>query len=277
MHQARPRRLSGLSAIVAPVLGLWVVTGAAFGQPNVSPKSLSFACPGALTQTVSVTSTPSGQSWAAASDGGIPGLSITPRSGSTPGSFSVAIDCSAGLSPSPIPYESQITVQVGAAFLVILVDLTVNSCISVSPPSLALSWTEGSPAPPTQSLKVTSGCGVQTLTAVASSTPPGWLSVSPTSGTTPADLSIYINPTGLSPGASYTGSITVTSSGSSQTIRISLTVTNAPTLTVSPASLLFSYETSSAGKSAEPADLRDGQRRKSIFHCGTLGKLDNRQ
>ena len=35
-------------------------------------------------------------------------------------------------------------------------------------------------------------------------------------------------------GELYTGSITVTSSGSSQTIRISLTVTNAPTLTVAP-------------------------------------------
>ena len=107
MHQARPRRLSGLSAIVAPVLGLWVVTGAAFGQPNVSPKSLSFACPGALTQTVSVTLSTLWRVIGSTSNRSIPGFFIYSSSlGSTPCIFWVAIDCSAGLSPSPIPSYS---------------------------------------------------------------------------------------------------------------------------------------------------------------------------
>src|SRR2546425_725900 len=53
----------------------------------------------------------------------------------------------------------------------------------------------------------------------------------PGSGTTPQSLSVSVNPAGLSPG-SYSGTITITSGGLTQTITVSFTVTGVlPTIT----------------------------------------------
>jgi uncharacterized protein (TIGR03437 family) len=64
-----------------------------------------------------------------------------------------------------------------------------------------------------------------------------WLSLSPSSGTTPAAIDVQITPgTVLSPGP-YTGSITITSQGllnNTTTIPISLTITSSSSVTISP-------------------------------------------
>jgi hypothetical protein len=66
-----------------------------------------------------------------------------------------------------------------------------------------------------------------TFTAASNAT---WLSVSPTSGSAPATLSVQPNISGLAAGT-YTGTITVTpNAGQAQTISVTLTVTG-PTLT----------------------------------------------
>lgn len=85
---------------------------------------------------------------------------------------------------------------------------------------------QGKGNPPSQSVTVyNEGTGTLSWTASSDST---WLSASPNSGTTPATVSISVNPAGLAAGT-YTGTITVTSSGATnppQTITVSLSVTN---------------------------------------------------
>jgi uncharacterized protein (TIGR03437 family) len=62
----------------------------------------------------------------------------------------------------------------------------------------------------------------------------GWLSVTPTSGSTPANLGVSVNPTGLNPGT-YNGSVTITAPGASnspQNIAVTLIVgPNGPQIT----------------------------------------------
>jgi outer membrane protein assembly factor BamB len=94
--------------------------------------------------------------------------------------------------------------------------------LGLSPKSLSFSATAGGSNPNSQSVAV-SNQGVGTLSFTATSNAP-WLSVSPTSGTAPATLTVQPSISGLSPG-SYTGTITVTpNSGAAQMVNVTLTV-----------------------------------------------------
>lgn len=104
--------------------------------------------------------------------------------------------------------------------------VTSNSAISFS-------VTEGDPDPASQSINV-SNAGGGSLAFTASSDS-AWLTVSPTSGTAPATLSISVAQSGLQPGT-YVGRITVTGpSGTS---------TTAVTFNISGPSFLFLNDTS---------------------------------
>jgi uncharacterized protein (TIGR03437 family) len=76
----------------------------------------------------------------------------------------------------------------------------------------------------------------------ASASGGNWLSVSPTGGNGSANLSVSVNPAGLSAGT-YNGTITVKVTGAAdKTVAVTLTVSSVPTLTVSPGQLTFSYQ-----------------------------------
>src|SRR5207302_1717607 len=111
--------------------------------------------------------------------------------------------------------------------------------LSVSPSSLSFSYQQGGSAPAAQSLSVASG-GSYTAAKSAS-----WLSISPTSGTTPGTVNVSVS-SGMAAGT-YTDNVTITASGatgSPKSIPVTLTVTAAaaPTLSVSPSLLSFSYQ-----------------------------------
>ncbi len=115
--------------------------------------------------------------------------------------------------------------------------LTVTGAptIAVATSTLSFSYQAGSAVPNTQTVGVTVSSGTSaTFTATASSTPSGWLAVTPATGTAPSSLTVSINPAGLAAG-SYTGTITVTGSGTatgSATVTVTLTVTAPlPTIT----------------------------------------------
>src|SRR3989441_287439 len=110
--------------------------------------------------------------------------------------------------------------------------------LSVSPSSLSFSYQQGGSAPAAQSLSVASG-GSYT---VAKST--SWLSISPTSGTTPGTVNVSVS-AGMAAGT-YTDNVTITASGatgSPKSIPVTLTVTAAAaaTLSASPSVLSFRY------------------------------------
>jgi len=92
-----------------------------------------------------------------------------------------------------------------------------------SPQSLSFAAFLSLPNPPSQTISLyNQGSGVINWTTSSSAS---WLSVSPASGTTPATLSVSVNPSGLAAG-SYSGTLTITGSGSTQTIAVTLTVSN---------------------------------------------------
>ncbi|PYY19302.1 MAG: hypothetical protein DMG60_04840 [Acidobacteria bacterium] len=214
---------------------------------TVSPASLSFIyTTGGTTpaaQSVAVTSsggvalsytvTTSGSSWLSAGAGG-----------TTPGSVSVSVNPS-GLAAGT--YTGTVTVTSAGASnspqnVAVTFTVTSSPALVVSPASLAFAYTTGSTAPAAQTFAVSSSGSALTFTVASSGGT--WLSASG-GGTTPGNVSVSINTAGLTAGT-YTGSVSVTATGaanSPQSVAVTLTVTGAPNLSVSPASLSFSFIT----------------------------------
>ena len=96
----------------------------------------------------------------------------------------------------------------------------------LNPATLSFTASVGQPNPPSQAVTLfNEGTGALDWTSTSSAS---WLSVSPSSGSTPSTLNVSVNSSGLATGT-YTGTITVSSSGATnppQTITVSLTVTN---------------------------------------------------
>lgn len=92
-----------------------------------------------------------------------------------------------------------------------------------------------------------------TATATTTSGGSGWLTVGTSSGTLPATISIFANPSSLGTGT-YTGNVTITAQGVTvATIPVTLSVTPAASLQLNPTSLTFNYETSSVSNPAPQA------------------------
>lgn len=133
---------------------------------------------------------------------------------------------------------------------------TPTPTIGVSPASLSFNYQSGGTVPAAESFAVSSSGSALSYTVSTSAT---WLSATPASGTTPGNVSVSVTPGSLSAGT-YTGSVTITSSGASnspKSVPVTLTVTSAttPTLTVSPLSLSFTYQTGGATPAAQPVTL----------------------
>ena len=147
-------------------------------------------------------------------------LSVTPTSGTGNAVLTASVN-PAGLAAGT--YSGTISVTpTGAAAQTVAVTLTVAqvSTLAASPNPLAFAYVVPNPNPAAQSLTVTSSGQAVNFTATASSS--GWLSVTPASGTTPATLSVSVNPTNLGAG-NYTGSIAL--SGTGGTLQLTVNVT----------------------------------------------------
>ncbi len=206
---------------------------------TATPASLSFtqAAGGAApaNQTIAVSSSGGAVTFsaAAATTAGGSWLSVSPQAGTTPQNLAVSVSAA---SLSPGTYNGSITITApGAAGspISIPVTLTVTAAqtLSASPTSLAFTYQVGGAAPAAQALQVSSSSGGLAFTAAATTTSGGtWLSVTPTSGTTTASVSVTVNPASLAAGT-YAGAITITSPGAGNsplTVNVSLTVQAAP-------------------------------------------------
>ncbi len=112
----------------------------------------------------------------------------------------------------------------------------------------------------------TSNGAALSFTATASVTTPAganWLSVSPTAGTTPTEMTVSVNPTGLAPDScvcnsntrTYTGTITISAPGASnspQTVQVTVDVRGLRQLIVSQNVLSFG---ATVGGGAPPQDI----------------------
>ncbi|MDP8981726.1 MAG: hypothetical protein M3O35_14185 [Acidobacteriota bacterium] len=173
-------------------------------------------------------------------------LSANPTSGTTPGSVGVGVTITA-LAPGTctgVVHIASNSANVGNSPLDIPVTLYVsnNALLNVSPSAISVTTTAGS-NPGAQTVALTSTDGTPLSFSVTSQTNDGigWLLVGPTGGTTPTNITVGFNATGLPP-KTYTGSITITSTGPANApvvIPVTLTVTGSTTAAVTPVSLTF--------------------------------------
>ena len=160
----------------------------------------------------------------------------------TPQTITVKVD---PLVAGASPYIGYLSVSSSDSAAVHSVPVYVSfSGIGVYPSTLALQYTAGStsfPAPVSSTLTVPPGVTVSAPTANSGGS---WLQAAVT-GTPPTVVTALINTSvaqTLSPGT-YTGSITITpSTGAAATVQVTLVVSAAPQLTVTPSSLSFYYQ-----------------------------------
>jgi uncharacterized protein (TIGR03437 family) len=222
-----------------------VLTVSANTTVTVSPTSLSFSqSQGATTapasQTVSLTAT-GGSTTFTASVSPVTGgtwLQVSPLSGtasSTAGTFTASV-LQNSLSPGTYTSNIVLTFQNAATPTVTIpVSLVVTTAqtVAATPTSLSYAFQLGGAAPPTQTIKVTSTGGAATITAAPASTT-GWLSVTPTSGSTGADgspltLTVTVTPSTLTAAGTYTGAVTITPAGQTPImVPVTVTVTGVP-------------------------------------------------
>lgn len=230
---------------------------------NVSKQSLALSSVnGAVaTDTISLTSTsdPLAFTVAFTTASGGSWLTLGPASGTTPnvitvsavpgslapgtyaGSITITPTNPAGLAVANSPVQIPVTLSVAAGSLV------------VPTTTLAFSHPQGGTAP-AQSVRVDHSGAPLSFTASALTTSGGqWLSVTPSSGTTPAPLSIAVNSAQL-PQGTYQGSVTIVSPGalnSPQVIPVTLTVAVPQTIAAAPATLTFSHQAGSQAPAAQ--------------------------
>lgn len=117
-----------------------------------------------------------------------------------------------------------------------------TSTLAAAPSALSFNFQASQTAPPAQSLSITSsGASTSFFATTSSTTCPGFFSITPTSGATPATLSISVNTSGLQVAQVCSGTITVTSTGTAGTLNIPVTlnVTTTAQLQLNPSVLTF--------------------------------------
>ncbi len=209
---------------------------------SASPSTLNFAyqllgtAPPA--QTVNIGGT-SGLTFTATAAGGS-WLSVTPGSGTTPGSVSISVNPS-GLTANT--YNGTVTVAAASTTSqTVNVTLVVSSApaITASPSPLNFTYSLSGTTPPSQAVNIGAASGIAYSVTAGSS----WISVTPASGTLPGVLNVSVTPPNGITAGTYHGSIIVTAAGTSNspfTIPVNLTVTGtAPMLIVGGTSLNFS-------------------------------------
>src|SRR5581483_4037255 len=176
-------------------------------------------------------------------------LTVSPGSGTSPATLTITAT-PLNLNAQTVPYQGTVTVppNTGPA-LTIPVSLTVSTTspstpvLSVSPSSLTFNYRTGDPAPAAQNIQVGTTGGSTTYTATPSAS---WITVSPTSASTPGVVSVSVN-TALLTQPTQTGTVTISASGaqgSPQIVSVTANVTTPPMLTVSVGnSTTFTYRT----------------------------------
>lgn len=120
--------------------------------------------------------------------------------------------------------------------------VAAHPLIAVPVNSLSFTASFAGGFPPAQSMTLTGSGGANVGFTVSSNV--SWLTLNTTSNTTPATLTVQVNPTALAP-QNYAGTITIAPTNGdpyTETISVSLAVASASQLVAGPQNLLFSYE-----------------------------------
>ena len=198
------------------------------------PLTASVQSGGAAPASVTVAITSGGRSWTA-SNGGASWLKLSATSGSGDGSLTVSYDAS-GLAQGD--YSSTLTIASDTQNVVLPVALTVlPPGLVLGSSSVTFNAINGAPVP-SQIISLDTDNKISTGFTAASNA--AWLTVSPTSGATPATTILSVDPTvGKLISGSYSGAVTLTASNqTARTLPVTLNLTPAK-LQTSVASLAF--------------------------------------
>ena len=128
----------------------------------------------------------------------------------------------------------------------VTLNVTGSPQFTASPAAISFNYQTGQTNPPQQSISLGLLGGVGNFSITLSTSQGGnWLVVTPLTGVTPTTLTVGVQqPSALPPGI-YNGTISVGSPsgvGMSLAIRVTLTISNSPLLTVAPNALKFTYQ-----------------------------------
>ena len=206
-------------------------------------------------QTVQITSSGSPLNFTVSAtplSGGPNFLTILPSSGTTPQGVSLSVTPSvlAGLAPNT--YAETVSVSSTGAgnspqnFSVTLV-VSANPTLVASQTSASFNFQIGQAAPAAQVVNITSSGAPLSYTVAASTTTcPGFLSASPSSGTTQvqtgqiSQVAIAVNTSGLTMPQTCTGTVTISVPGSTSAplnIPVTLNVSTTPLINLSPGTI----------------------------------------
>ncbi|MBV9772077.1 MAG: putative Ig domain-containing protein, partial [Bryobacterales bacterium] len=200
---------------------------------------------GQLNYTTMIT-TGSGGGWLVAQN---------PTSGNTPGTLQVGVanysSLAAGTYTGTIAVSSQAANSPQA--VQVILTLLAAPTLTITPQQFTV--TEGQSTasnPMSQTIQVSAPTASVSFSAVASTDNGGnWLTINPQTATTPGTLTVSIDDAGLGIGT-FSGVITITpSSGTPQTVRITLVVISPETLSAAPAPVAFSYAQGSPSPAAQ--------------------------
>jgi uncharacterized protein (TIGR03437 family) len=217
------------SPLIIPVT-LQVTAGAISAPTTPLMFTAALGSTSSLTANVAVTSTPSSLSFSVATSTNNSGnwLTATPVTGTTPATVQVAVNQN-GLAVGT--YNGSVTITsaaAGGSLITIPVSLSVVTpqTLTVTPSTpLTFTYTLGQAVPSGQALQVQTG-GTATPFSVATQTTSGgstWLSATPMSGTTPASITVNLNPSGLAPGT-YQGTVLIASSSALAAVPVQVTL-----------------------------------------------------
>ena len=202
------------------------------GGTAPAPQSVAVSTSNASSTPFSVSATSSGN-W----------LQVSPTSGTAPGSFLASI-VPGGLTAGTYIGTINVTAT-GYNSTSLTATLVVTQPKAVIQVTGTVAFTLANSSPPVNStLAISASDGsAQAFTIAAGASQYNWLSISPTSGTTPANVTLTVNPAGLVPGV-YTIPVTVTMPGlpiPTLTVQTQLTITGS-NLVATPNALTFSYQ-----------------------------------
>jgi trimeric autotransporter adhesin len=226
------------SPVVIPVV--FGLGGSTTSGGNLTLSSSSFTFNAAGTQNLTVSGPTSGTAFNASVSGSNCGwLSISP-SGSLTTTNTITLTAILSGVTAGTTYTCNINLVSGGVTQAVPVTFTPGGggstgSLAVSPTSLNFTTQKGV-APAAQTLHITSTSGAVSFSASRSDNAP-WLSVNPSGGTTPGDLTISVSPGTLEPG-SYIGYVVIPGL---QLIPVNLTITAATGVTATPTSLSFTY------------------------------------
>lgn len=131
-----------------------------------------------------------------------------------------------------------------------IADAATLPTISATPASLTFAWTVGAALPAAQTVQLKGGSSSKLAFSYTVIPAAPWLIVAVPTGTTPATLTVRVNPNGLGVGLHTTG-IQITAVGASNspiTVPVTLSVKNvAPNVGAVPSLVTFNYQTDQAG------------------------------